>query len=88
MAATRENTLQYEEALCNRCGMCATVCPHRVFQIEGRKARLVDRSACMECGACQLNCESGAIKVDNDVGCASAMIMAALKRSGKASCCC
>jgi NAD-dependent dihydropyrimidine dehydrogenase PreA subunit len=31
----------------------------------------------MECGTCQLNCHSKAIKVDNGVGCASAMILAA-----------
>jgi hypothetical protein len=32
----------------------------------------------MECGACQVNCVSGAIKVESGVGCAHAMIHAAL----------
>jgi len=32
----------------------------------------------MECGACQLNCPTGAIVVESGVGCASAMMYAAL----------
>lgn len=40
--------------------------------------RLKKPEACMECGACQLNCPTEAINVDSGVGCASAMITAAL----------
>jgi NAD-dependent dihydropyrimidine dehydrogenase PreA subunit len=89
MSRTPINTLEYDEDLCNRCGMCAIVCPHRVFALGEKKARLVDEDSCMECGACELNCSGGAIKVDSDVGCASAMMMAALKGKGskQAPCC-
>lgn len=88
MMTNRENTLRYDEEKCNGCGLCATVCPHRVFEVDGRKARLVNKDACMECGACRLNCEAGAIKVDSNVGCASAMILAAIRgRSSRAACC-
>lgn len=88
MAGARTNTLEYEPDLCNRCGMCSAVCPHRVFaRGDGGPARLVDPGSCMECGACALNCEPGAITVESDVGCASAMMMAALKRSKSATCC-
>lgn len=89
MARAKTNTLAYDAALCNRCGMCAIVCPHGVFEVNGDGAvRLVDRDACMECGACRLNCEAGAIKVNSDVGCAAAMIKAALtRREGTAPCC-
>jgi NAD-dependent dihydropyrimidine dehydrogenase PreA subunit len=92
------NTLQYDSSLCIGCGMCAIVCPHGVFALEGgvRAAQLVHWEACMECGACQLNCPTGAIVVDSGVGCAAAMIAAAL--TGKEptcgpsddgeSCCC
>jgi ferredoxin len=73
------NTLAYDESLCSGCGMCATVCPHGVFALDGDRARLADRDACMECGACQVNCPAGAIKVDSGVGCAAAMIWAALR---------
>jgi len=87
MATTKANTLEYDPGLCNRCGMCSIVCPHRVFAEGDQAARLVDSDACMECGACALNCETGAIKVDSDVGCASAMIVAALMRKEKPACC-
>jgi ferredoxin len=49
-------------------------------------ARLVHPDDCMECGACQLNCPSGAIHVDSGVGCAIAMIRAALRGSQEVSC--
>jgi NAD-dependent dihydropyrimidine dehydrogenase PreA subunit len=49
-------------------------------------ARLMHPENCMECGACQLNCPSGAIKVDSGVGCATAMIYAALRGSQEVTC--
>jgi NAD-dependent dihydropyrimidine dehydrogenase PreA subunit len=82
------NTLVYDEALCNGCGMCSIVCPHGVFEVEGGKARIVSHESCMECGACQVNCPSGAITVSSGVGCASAMIWAALRGKREATCGC
>ena len=82
------NTLQYDSYLCSGCGMCSVVCPHGVFGMNGRLARLVHREACMECGACQLNCPTGAIEVESGVGCAAAMIFAALTRKKEAACGC
>jgi NAD-dependent dihydropyrimidine dehydrogenase PreA subunit len=66
--------------------MCIAVCPHAVFAIVDRKARIVDRDSCMECSACAMNCESGAISVDSGTGCAAAIITGALK--GAAPGCC
>jgi NAD-dependent dihydropyrimidine dehydrogenase PreA subunit len=83
-----ENTLVYDPKLCNGCAMCVAVCPHAVFEIDGRLARLVRPQACMECGACQVNCVTGAIAVESGVGCASAMIRAALTGQKEASCDC
>ncbi len=82
------NTLKYDPELCINCGMCSTVCPHGVFSPDGKTARLVNPGACMECGACQLNCPSKAIKVDSGVGCASAMMLAAVKGQKEATCGC
>ncbi len=68
-------TLKLDDTKCNKCNKCVEVCPHRVFQREGKElAKIVDHDACMECGACALNCESGAITVDSGVGCAAAII--------------
>jgi NAD-dependent dihydropyrimidine dehydrogenase PreA subunit len=80
------NTLRYDRELCNNCGMCSTVCPHGVFAAGEDAARLVNAGACMECGACQKNCPTGAVTVDSGVGCAAAMIMAAL--TGRKEACC
>ena len=81
-------TLRLDHQRCIGCGMCIDVCPHAVFRLEDKKARIVDRDACMECGACQLNCVTGAIHVESGVGCASAMIAAALKGQKEAECSC
>jgi NAD-dependent dihydropyrimidine dehydrogenase PreA subunit len=84
--ASTRNTLQYDPELCIGCDMCSIVCPHAVFAMNGRVARLVRPEACMECGACQLNCPTGAIMVDSGVGCAAAMIRAALLGRKEATC--
>jgi len=68
-------TLSYSAENCIGCGKCAEVCPHGVFDMEERKARIVDRDACMECGACALNCPANAIAVNAGTGCATAIIL-------------
>ena len=78
LRASELNTLQYDAELCIGCEMCIVVCPHAVFGMNGRVAQYSRPEACMECGACQLNCPTGAISVDSGVGCAAAMIRAAL----------
>lgn len=80
------NTLQYNPEACTGCGMCENVCPHRVFEVKNSKAAIVNYQGCMECGACQQNCPVNAIKVESGVGCATAMIFAALM--GKKEVCC
>ena len=72
------NTLVYNPKLCTNCGLCSIVCPWGVFEPGEHTARLVNRGACIECGACAFNCEPGAIEVEAGVGCAAAMIQAAL----------
>ncbi len=71
-------TLVYTEENCSGCGRCAEVCPHAVFEMQGRKARVIDRDRCMECGACARNCPSDAISVHAGVGCAAAIIQGML----------
>ena len=82
-----ENTLMLDTDLCTGCGMCHVVCPHRVFQINDRKAQIVKPASCMECGACARNCPTEALNVKAGVGCAAAVIKGALGRESS-SCCC
>ena len=84
--AYQTNTLVFNPSLCNGCAMCVAVCPHAVFAMNGRRAMMVHPEACMECGACQLNCVTDAITVESGVGCAGAMISAALKGQREVSC--
>lgn len=67
-------TLELDVEKCNGCTLCTQVCPHGVFVMEDRRARIVDRGACMECGACARNCAQGAISLEPGVGCAAAII--------------
>ncbi len=59
--------------------MCVDVCPHAVFKMKGKKAEMVNRDACMECGACSRNCPAEAIMVTAGVGCASGIINGLLR---------
>jgi NAD-dependent dihydropyrimidine dehydrogenase PreA subunit len=68
-------TLGFDAEKCTGCRVCTIVCPHGVFAIGAdKRAAIVDRGACMECGACALNCAWGAITVKPGVGCAEAII--------------
>jgi ferredoxin len=86
LSSYRSNTLKYDPDLCINCEMCSIVCPHGVFASGGHVARLVRREVCMECGACQRNCPVSAITVDSGVGCAAAMIRAALTGKKEITC--
>ena len=68
-------TLAFDKSKCAGCGKCAEVCPHGVFEMDGKKAAVVDKDLCMECGACAMNCPANAIEVGAGVGCAAAIIM-------------
>ena len=79
-------TLKYDREKCTGCGICADVCPHRIFIMENGKAFLTDRNLCMECGACAKNCPFSAISVRTGVGCAYAIMIGELKPRKKLSC--
>ncbi|MFH2036827.1 MAG: mercury methylation ferredoxin HgcB [Candidatus Zixiibacteriota bacterium] len=72
-------TLRLDVDKCTGCRLCVEVCPHKVFSMEYKRAIIIDRDACMECGACMINCKDGAIFVESGVGCAEAIIKGAIK---------
>ncbi len=80
-------TLQLDENKCTGCGMCLEVCPHEVFKMNSSHVIIRNRDACMECGACSLNCPAVAIAVQSGVGCAAAVINSMLGKNGGECCC-
>ena len=87
-------TLEFDEQLCNGCRMCIMVCPHAVFGFADKRAYLKNRDLCMECGACELNCAQGAIRVKSGVGCAAGILNGLIRGteptcdcSGGGTCC-
>jgi NAD-dependent dihydropyrimidine dehydrogenase PreA subunit len=78
-------TLKLNTELCTGCKMCVNVCPHAVFEIVNKKAHIRDIDDCMECGACALNCQYGALSVKSGVGCAAGILNGIL--NGTEACC-
>ena len=60
-------TLKLDTEKCIGCGQCVEVCPRKVITMLEKKAVIVNRDLCIECGACKMNCAYDAISVDNDV---------------------
>ena len=87
------NTLQLDRTKCNSCALCTLVCPHAVFTIKEKKAFIEHKDNCMECGACAMNCSTGAVTVKSGVGCAAGVINGLLRGTdptcdcGAGSCC-
>lgn len=55
---------------CVGCGDCVEVCPQQCYTM-GSNGKSVHAFAerCMECGACGLNCNAGAVSVEAGPGC-------------------
>jgi ferredoxin len=50
-----------DDALCTRCGICASICPNEAIVIE--QAVRIDEERCLGCGACVQQCPSSAIRL-------------------------
>ncbi|MFA6224589.1 MAG: 4Fe-4S dicluster domain-containing protein [Methanoregula sp.] len=60
-----ETMLKLDTGRCINCKNCTQVCPHRVFAEGPKHVELAHPAACMECGACALNCPVKAIEVQS-----------------------
>lgn len=80
-------TLELDPSSCNGCRRCVEVCPRAVLAMRERRVHIINRDDCIECGACSMNCESGAITVRPGVGCAAGII-AGWFRGGEPGCGC
>jgi len=72
---------------CTGCGDCAKICPHAVFEMRERKAVPVHEERCVECGACELNCHDGAIRVTKGTGCVVTIIKEDILGIRDSTCC-
>ncbi len=77
-----------DQNACSGCGTCVKICPHRVLELNDKKARLAAEERCIECGACQLNCIDNAIEVTKGTGCLFAIIREDILKLNSASCGC
>jgi ferredoxin len=75
------STIELDAETCNGCLMCIKVCPHAVFGRADGAVEIIEADACMECGACVLNCTERALSVNPGVGCALAILTGWIRRS-------
>lgn len=66
--------IHFDKEKCTGCGVCVKVCPQGVIHLIENKAKMTDYVSCMECGACQLNCEFDAIELTKGTGCLAAIV--------------
>lgn len=56
-------TVRIDRDRCSRCGLCTTVCPHRLLHLDD-ECVVVGDGNCMGCGHCQAICAAGAVAID------------------------
>jgi ferredoxin len=55
--------LQYDETLCDGCGVCSKVCPQQIIVPDGKHVRVTDPLRCMGCFGCEDECHTGAFRL-------------------------
>ena len=56
--------------LCNGCGLCTELCPFGLPKpIDSGKYEIIGPELCIECSACQRNCPTQAIMMQEQKGC-------------------
>ena len=55
----------FDQEKCTSCGSCIDVCPVSVFEKKEDKVVVAKEDACIACRACEAQCPSTAIKVED-----------------------
>ncbi|MEM3017839.1 MAG: ferredoxin family protein [Candidatus Bathyarchaeia archaeon] len=58
-------TVTVDSAKCNGDSTCVSVCPVSVFEMQNGKAVPVNQDACIVCRACETQCPTQAITVND-----------------------
>lgn len=66
--------INFNTGKCTGCNVCVNVCPQGIIRMNNKKAELINYESCMECGACQLNCEYDAVELTKGTGCLFAIV--------------
>ena len=64
-----------EENLCKGCGLCVTVCPKKILELDTSRVNVkgynpivaTDENACISCAFCALICPDLVISVNKEV---------------------
>ena len=57
-----------DEEKCTGCGTCVDACPVNVYELdeETKKTKIINPDDCLDCKACEIQCEAEAIKIISD----------------------
>jgi NAD-dependent dihydropyrimidine dehydrogenase PreA subunit len=58
--------IHLNEKFCILCQFCIEVCPRGCFglDVEAKKIKIILPLLCLNCKACEINCEGNAIKIE------------------------
>jgi NAD-dependent dihydropyrimidine dehydrogenase PreA subunit len=53
---------------CTGCGTCVDACPVSVYELdeETKKTKIVNPNECLDCKACEIQCDAEAIQIISD----------------------
>ncbi|MCD6465198.1 4Fe-4S binding protein [Candidatus Bathyarchaeota archaeon] len=58
--------IEVDPEKCTGCGTCVEVCPVGVYEIKDNKAVPVNVDECLLCRACETQCPSNAITIEEE----------------------
>lgn len=70
LGALRSARIYIDVSACNSCGLCGELCPFGLPKLNSSGKYEIERpDLCIECSACQRNCPTKAIKMQEKTGC-------------------